>query len=67
MYIPPTHLQAMKHATSLDKSSPDYQQLSWDALRKSIMGIANWVNITNIKANRTRVVFLRTSFMGVVL
>jgi pre-mRNA-splicing factor CWC22 len=29
----------------LDKSSPEIQRLSWDALRKSIMGIVNRVNI----------------------
>jgi pre-mRNA-splicing factor CWC22 len=39
----------MQEAASLDKSSPEYQRLSWDALRKSITGIVNRVNITNIK------------------
>ena len=39
----------MQEAASLDKSSPEYQPLSWDALRKSITGIVNRVNITNIK------------------
>ena len=34
---------------SADKISVEYQQLSWDALHKSITGIINWVNITNIK------------------
>ena len=49
MYIPPARLRAMQVAASLDKSSPQYQRLSWDALRKSITGIVNRVNITNIK------------------
>ena len=49
MYIPPARLRAMQEAASLDKSSPEYQRLSWDALCKSITGIVNWVNITNIK------------------
>ena len=49
MYIPPARLRAMQEAASLDKSSPEYQRLSWDALRKSITGIVNRVNITNIK------------------
>jgi len=33
----------------MDKTSAEYQRLSWDALRKSITGIVNRVNITNIK------------------
>jgi pre-mRNA-splicing factor CWC22 len=39
----------MQEAASLDKLSPEYQHLSWDALRKSITGIVNRVNIINIK------------------
>jgi pre-mRNA-splicing factor CWC22 len=49
MYIPPACLRAMQEAVSLDKTSAKYQRLSWDALRKSITGIVNRVNITNIK------------------
>ena len=49
MYIPPARLRAMREAASADKTSPEYQRLSWDALRKSITGIVNRVNITNIK------------------
>ena len=49
MYIPPARLRAMQEAASLDKSSPEYQRLSWDALRKSITSIVNRVNITNTK------------------
>ena len=48
-YISPARLRAMQEAASLDKLSPEYQRLSWDALCKSITGIVNWVNITNIK------------------
>ena len=33
-----------------DRSSPEYQRLTWEALKKSINGIINKVNITNIKA-----------------
>ena len=29
-YISPAHLRAMQEAASLDKSSPEYQRLSWD-------------------------------------
>ena len=49
MYIPPARLRAMQEAASLDTSSPEYQRLSWDALRKSITSIVNRVNITNTK------------------
>lgn len=47
--MPPARLRALQQAASSDKSSPEYQRLSWDALRKSITGIVNRVNITNIK------------------
>jgi pre-mRNA-splicing factor CWC22 len=47
--MPPARLRALQQAASADKSSPEYQRLSWDALRKSITGIVNRVNITNIK------------------
>ncbi|KAF5318018.1 hypothetical protein D9619_012257 [Psilocybe cf. subviscida] len=49
VYIPPARLRAMQQAASSDKSSPEYQRLSWDALRKSITGIVNRVNVANIK------------------
>lgn len=49
VYIPPARLRAMQAAASQDKSSPEYQRITWDALRKSITGIVNRVNIANIK------------------
>ncbi|KAF9033309.1 MIF4G-domain-containing protein [Hymenopellis radicata] len=49
VYMPPARLRALQAAASTDKASPEYQRLSWDALRKSITGIVNRVNITNIK------------------
>ncbi|KAF9533632.1 hypothetical protein CPB83DRAFT_902985 [Crepidotus variabilis] len=49
VYIPPARLRAMQQAASSDKSSAEYQRLSWDALRKSITGIVNRVNVANIK------------------
>lgn len=49
VYMPPARLRALQAEASKDKSSPEYQRLSWDALRKSITGIVNRVNITNIK------------------
>ena len=49
VYMPPARLRALQEAASSDKTSPEYQRLSWDALRKSITGIVNRVNIANIK------------------
>jgi pre-mRNA-splicing factor CWC22 len=49
VYMPPARLRALQAEAAKDKSSPEYQRLSWDALRKSITGIVNRVNITNIK------------------
>lgn len=49
VYMPPARLRAMQQEASKDKASAEYQRLSWDALRKSITGIVNRVNVTNIK------------------
>ncbi|TFY66479.1 hypothetical protein EVG20_g4613 [Dentipellis fragilis] len=49
VYMPPARLRAMREAASGDKASQEYQRLSWDALRKSITGIVNRVNVANIK------------------
>ncbi|EGN96287.1 hypothetical protein SERLA73DRAFT_94407, partial [Serpula lacrymans var. lacrymans S7.3] len=49
VYMPPARLRALQAAAGDDKTSPEYQRLSWDALRKSITGIVNRVNVTNIK------------------
>ncbi|KAF8898220.1 hypothetical protein CPB84DRAFT_1780615 [Gymnopilus junonius] len=49
VYIPPARLRAMQEAAAGDKTSTEYQRLSWDALRKSITGIVNRVNVGNIK------------------
>ncbi|CAE6366665.1 unnamed protein product [Rhizoctonia solani] len=49
VYVPPARLKALQAAAAEDKSSAEYQRLSWDALRKSITGIVNRVNIANIK------------------
>ncbi|XWS65665.1 hypothetical protein CRYUN_Cryun05aG0133100 [Craigia yunnanensis] len=48
VYIPPFKLARMMKETQ-DKSSIEYQRLTWDALRKSINGLVNKVNATNIK------------------
>ncbi|XP_071732881.1 uncharacterized protein [Rutidosis leptorrhynchoides] len=48
VYIPPFKLARMMSGVQ-DKSSMEYQRLTWDALRKSINGLVNKVNATNIK------------------
>ncbi|CAK8565425.1 unnamed protein product [Lathyrus sativus] len=48
VYIPPFKLARMMKEVD-DKSSPEYQRLTWDALRKSINGLVNKVNAANIK------------------
>ncbi|KAI0303496.1 armadillo-type protein [Multifurca ochricompacta] len=49
VYMPPARLRALQAAAAQDRSSAEYQRLSWDALRKSITGIVNRVNVSNIK------------------
>ncbi|KAG6855998.1 pre-mRNA-splicing factor cwc22 [Tephrocybe sp. NHM501043] len=49
VYIPPARARALEAEAAKDKSSPEYQRITWDALRKSITGIVNRVNIVNIK------------------
>ncbi|CAN6344795.1 unnamed protein product [Urochloa humidicola] len=48
IYIPPFRMAQMMREVE-DKSSPEYQRLTWDALKKSINGLVNKVNATNIK------------------
>ncbi|KAL3519227.1 hypothetical protein ACH5RR_021816 [Cinchona calisaya] len=48
VYIPPFKLARMMKEVQ-DKSSLEYQRMTWDALRKSINGLVNKVNATNIK------------------
>ncbi|KAA8528110.1 hypothetical protein F0562_035021 [Nyssa sinensis] len=48
IYIPPFKLARMMKDVQ-DKSSAEYQRMTWDALRKSINGLVNKVNATNIK------------------
>ena len=49
MYMPPARLRALQAAAAQDCNSAEDQRLSWNALRKSITGIANRVNMGNIK------------------
>ncbi|KAK4940147.1 pre-mRNA-splicing factor cwc22 [Elasticomyces elasticus] len=47
-YIPPARLRALQAEIS-DKTSKEYQRMSWEALKKSINGLINKVNVSNIK------------------
>nr|GME19598.1 pre-mRNA-splicing factor CWC22 homolog [Ipomoea batatas] len=49
VYIPRFKLARMMKEIQEDKSSVEYQKMTWDALRKSINGLVNKVNVTNIK------------------
>ena len=46
VYIPPFKLARLSQ--NLDKSSPEYPRQTWEALRKSLNGIINKVNVVNI-------------------
>lgn len=48
-YVPPARLRALQAAMSTDKSSKEYQRMAWEALKKSINGLVNKVNTSNIK------------------
>ncbi|ELQ44449.1 pre-mRNA-splicing factor cwc22 [Pyricularia oryzae] len=47
-YVPPARLRALQ-AQITDKTSMAYQRMAWDALKKSINGLINKVNVSNIK------------------
>ena len=49
VYMPPARLRSLQGAAAQDRSSVEYQSLSWDALRESITSIANRVNVSNMK------------------
>jgi pre-mRNA-splicing factor CWC22 len=42
-YMPPSRLRAMQKDAEKDKSSIEWQRMTWDALRKSINGLINKV------------------------
>ncbi|XP_062580722.1 pre-mRNA-splicing factor CWC22 homolog [Saccostrea cucullata] len=46
-YIPPARLRAMQ-ASITDKSSEPFQRIAWEALKKSINGLINKVNVSNL-------------------
>ena len=51
------HLSALQ---TTDKSSKEYQRMTWEALKKSINGLVNKVNVSNI-ANIIEEVSVRIS------
>lgn len=48
VYIPPFKLARLQKEIE-DKTSPEFQRQTWEALRKSINGLVNKVNVANIK------------------
>merc|ERR1719159_1787665 len=48
VYIPPFKLARLQKEIE-DKTSPEFQRQAWEALRKSINGLVNKVNVSNIK------------------
>ena len=48
VYVPPFKLARMLQQVT-DRSSAEFQRLTWDALRKSINGLVNKVNASNLK------------------
>ena len=46
-YIPPARLRQLQ-AKITDKSPDAYQRIAWEALKKSIHGLINKVNVSNI-------------------
>lgn len=47
-YIPPARLAMMQRSIS-DKSSEAFQRVTWEALKKSLNGLINKVNVSNLK------------------
>jgi pre-mRNA-splicing factor CWC22 len=47
-YIPPARLRALQSQIT-DQTSKEYQRMAWEALKKSINGLINKVNVSNIK------------------
>ncbi|KZZ87180.1 pre-mRNA-splicing factor cwc22 [Ascosphaera apis ARSEF 7405] len=47
-YIPPARLRQLQSEIT-DKTSKEYQRMAWEALKKSVNGLINKVNVSNIK------------------
>jgi pre-mRNA-splicing factor CWC22 len=48
VYIPPARLRELQSQIT-DTKSKEYQRMAWEALKKSINGLINKVNVANIK------------------
>lgn len=48
-YVPPARLRALQADIGHDPQSKEFQRMAWEALKKSINGLINKVNISNIK------------------
>ncbi|KAI5249125.1 MIF4G-domain-containing protein [Aureobasidium subglaciale] len=48
-YVPPARLRALQAEIGNDPSSKEFQRMAWEALKKSINGLINKVNVSNIK------------------
>ena len=48
VYVPPAKLRALQENIK-DPKSKEFQRMAWDALKKSINGLINKVNVGNIK------------------
>jgi pre-mRNA-splicing factor CWC22 len=48
VYIPPARLRELQSQIT-DQKSKEFQRMAWEALKKSINGLINKVNISNIK------------------
>ncbi|ORX58318.1 MIF4G-domain-containing protein [Hesseltinella vesiculosa] len=48
VYIPPHRLRQMQQNLN-DQATEEYQRMTWEALKKSINGLINKVNVANIK------------------
>lgn len=48
-YVPPARLRALQAEIGTDPQSKEYQRMAWEALKKSINGLINKVNVSNIK------------------
>lgn len=48
IYIPPFKMKRMSENVK-DKKSIEYQKLNWEALKKTLNGIVNKINVSNIK------------------
>jgi pre-mRNA-splicing factor CWC22 len=49
VYLPPHKLKELQRGLKSDKKDAAFQRMQWDALKKSINGLINKVNTSNIK------------------